>query len=83
MSVRGNRLPRCPVRRAWITVPLHFAFNVKEIVVTTVGRGVSQTEDDSRIFVAPDLSRYERKGGGEVIVVEPTDDAQPSGGEDD
>jgi len=62
---------------------LHFAFNVKEIVVTTVGRGVSQTEDDSRIFVAPDLSRYERKGGGEVIVVEPTDDAQPSGGEDD
>lgn len=38
-----------------------------------IGDGVHQTEDGSRIFISPDVQRYEREDGGEVVIVEPAD----------
>lgn len=43
------------------------------------GKDVHQTEAGDRIFVGPNVDRYEREDGGEVIVVEKDgDDADDS-----
>jgi hypothetical protein len=36
-----------------------------------IGKDVYTTDGGDRIFVGPDVTRYEREDGGEVIVVEP------------
>lgn len=37
-----------------------------------LGDGVHTTKGGDRIFVGPDVPRYERDDGGEIMVVEPT-----------
>lgn len=43
-----------------------------------IGRGLYTTDGEDRIFVDPDVARYEREDGGEVIVVEPAEDQSDS-----
>lgn len=49
--------------------------NQSEVTVAKIGRGLYTNDDEGRIFVDPDVKRYEREDGGEVIVVESADDA--------
>ena len=35
-----------------------------------IGKDIHDTEDGDRIFVGPEVDRYPREDGGEVIVVE-------------
>jgi len=56
--------------------------NQSEVTVAKIGRGLYTTDDEGRIFVDPDVKRYEREDGGEVIVVEPADDASSAGESD-
>lgn len=43
--------------------------------MTKLGDGLHTTEEGDRIFVGPDVPRYPREDGGEVIVVSnPTPD---------
>lgn len=47
-----------------------------------IGKGIHTTENEDRIFVSPDVDRYERKDGGEVIVV-PEVETDDSAGEEE
>ncbi len=49
--------------------------------MSKIGDGIYTTEDGDRIFVGPDVQRFEREDGGEVIVVDP-DDATDGGDEE-
>lgn len=49
-----------------------------------LGNGLHTDENNTRIFVSPDVTRYPDEKGGEVIVVGHTDrPARPSTSEDE